>query len=627
MAIVESIESPGGARRLRVSSPVTGEEIGVVPVTAAAEVRAAVARARAAQPAWAAAGFDERAKVMRRALKILLRRQEELIDVLVRETGRSRVETIILEIFPACDTLSYHAKHAKRILADHRAPLHLLRTKKLVVTYRPLGVVGIITPWNGPFILSLNPSVQALMAGNAVVLKPSEVTPFAGRLVAELFREAGLPEGVLTLVEGDGETGAALVDAGVDKISFTGSVRTGRKVGEACGRNLIPCTLELGGKDPMIVCADADIERAAGGALFGAFFNAGQYCCATERVYVVESVADALTARIVEKTRALRQGKEGEFDVGPMIWPRQIEVIERHMADARAKGAKVLTGGRRNTALGDLFYEPTVLTDVTHDMLIMQEETFGPILPIVRVRDEEEAIRLANDSVVRARRQRVDARRREGHGHRAAARVGLDLRQRLRRDVRRAGGAVRRPQVERRGPGERRGGAPRLLLRDARRLRSLQAEGGAGLVPVHGRQGQAPPEDHQVGLGDAARRSPRVEGAWDEDHRRSRSVRGQRGVRELGARGLRPRRAERDAGARRDPWARAGRQGPARGEALPAGRALGGGGPLRRLTPPGARRRPRARPRAPRGASSIRTPRRTTLASTWTKVRPPAHSA
>ncbi len=204
---------------------------------------------------------------------------------------------------------------------------------------------------------------------------------------------------MLTVVEGDGETGAALVDAGVDKISFTGSVRTGRKVGEACGRNLIPCTLELGGKDPMIVCADADVERAAGGAVFGAFMNTGQYCCSTERVYVVEPIADALTSRIVEKTRALRQGKEGEFDLGPMIWPHQIDVIERHMDDARKKGATVLAGGRRNLAVGDLFYEPTVLTDVTHEMLIMREETFGPILPIVRVKDEEEALRLANDSV------------------------------------------------------------------------------------------------------------------------------------------------------------------------------------------------------------------------------------
>src|SRR5580693_7574695 len=350
MAIVEAIESSGGARRLRVSSPVTREKIGEVTVTPAAEVRAAVARARAAQPAWAAAGFDGRARVMRRALKTLIRRQEEFIDVLVRETGRSRVETIMMEIFASCDTLSYHAKHAKRILADEKKPLHLLRNKRLVITYRPLGVVGVITPWNGPFVLSLNPSVQAMMAGNTVVVKPSEVTPLAGRLVADLFREAGLPEGVLTVVEGDGETGAALVDAGVDKISFTGSVRTGRKVGEACGRNLIPCTLELGGKDPMIVCADADLERAAGGAVFGAFMNTGQYCCSTERVYVAEEVADEFTRRVVAKVQALKQGSEseGDFDLGPMIWPNQLDVIDAHIADAVARGAKVVTGGRRN---------------------------------------------------------------------------------------------------------------------------------------------------------------------------------------------------------------------------------------------------------------------------------------
>jgi succinate-semialdehyde dehydrogenase/glutarate-semialdehyde dehydrogenase len=321
-----------------------------------------------------------------------------MLDVLVRETGRSRVETIMMEILAACDSLSYHAKHAERILADEERPLHLLRNKRLVVTYRPLGVVGIITPWNGPFVLALNPCVQALLAGNAVVVKPSEVTPFSGRLVAELFREAGLPEGVLAVVEGDGETGAALVEAGVDKISFTGSVRTGRKVGEACGRNLVPCTLELGGKDPMIVCADADLERAAGGAVFGAFMNTGQYCCSTERVYVVDPVAAAFTEKVVERVRALRQGKEGEFDLGPMIWPGQVDVIERHVADARAKGARVLTGGRRSPTLGNMFYEATVLTDVTHDMLVMKEETFGPILPILRVRDEEEAVRLANDS-------------------------------------------------------------------------------------------------------------------------------------------------------------------------------------------------------------------------------------
>ncbi len=398
MAIVQPIESSGGRRRLQVSSPVTRQPVGEIAVDTAAEVRAAVARARAAQPAWAALDFDARARYLRRALEILIAKQEQFIDVIVGETGRSRGETVMMEIFAACDSLAYYAKHAKKVLGDRWVGMHLLRTKKLLMTYRPLGVIGVITPWNGPFILSLNPTVQALMAGNAVIVKPSEVTPFSGKLVAQLFTEAGLPQDVLQVIEGDGETGAALVDSGVDKISFTGSVRTGRKVGEACGKNLIPCTLELGGKDAMIVCADADLERAAGGAVFGGFMNTGQYCCATERVYVVEAAADELIRRVVEKVKALRQGTTGQFDVGPMIWPPQLAVIDRQMEDAVKKGATILTGGKRNPILGDMFYEPTVLTDVTHDMLIMTEETFGPILPIMRVKSEEEAIRLANDS-------------------------------------------------------------------------------------------------------------------------------------------------------------------------------------------------------------------------------------
>jgi succinate-semialdehyde dehydrogenase/glutarate-semialdehyde dehydrogenase len=276
--------------------------------------------------------------------------------------------------------------------------LHLLKTKKMVVTYRPLGVIGIITPWNGPFILSLGPSVAALMAGNTVVLKPSEVTPFSGRLVRDLLHAAGVPKDVFQLVEGDGEAGAALVDAGVDKILFTGSVPTGRKIGEACGRKLIPCTLELGGKDPMIVCADADLDRASKGCVFSALLNAGQVCVSTERVYVVDSVADEFTRKVVDHVRTLKLGKEGDYDVGPMIWPKQLETVEHHVADALAKGARVLVGGKRDRGMGDLFYEPTVLADVTHEMLVMREETFGPIIPIQRVKDEAEAIRLANDS-------------------------------------------------------------------------------------------------------------------------------------------------------------------------------------------------------------------------------------
>jgi succinate-semialdehyde dehydrogenase/glutarate-semialdehyde dehydrogenase len=237
-----------------------------------------------------------------------------------------------------------------------------------------------------------------LIAGNAVVLKPSEITPFSGRLVEQLFHEAGLPEGVFQLVQGDGETGAALVEANIDKLSFTGSVRTGRRIAEACGRRLIPCTLELGGKDPMIVCADADLVRAARGAVFGAFANSGQVCTSTERVYVVNDVADEFTRRVLDETSGLRQGASGEFDVGSIACPQQLAIIEEHVADAVAQGARVLAGGRRNPSQKGLFYEPTVLDGVNHQMRIMREETFGPVLPIMRVADEGEALRLANDT-------------------------------------------------------------------------------------------------------------------------------------------------------------------------------------------------------------------------------------
>ncbi len=402
MAVVERVEpstsAPGARRRLRLRSPATLDPIGEIEVQNPEDVRAAVERARKVQPGWAALSFDERARYLTRAVRVLLERQDDYLDVIVRETGKPRTEALAVEILAACDALSFYAKRAKRILADRKVPVHLLKTKKLRLSYRPLGVVAIITPWNFPFILSLNPTAQALMAGNAVVLKPSEVTPFSGRLVEELFGSVGLPEGVFQVVQGDGETGGALVEAGVDKVSFTGSVRTGRKIGEICGRRLIPCTLELGGKDPMIVCEDADLERAANGAVFGAFSNAGQVCVSTERVYVVESVADAFERKVLEKTAALRQGAEGEFDVGPMIFGDQLAIVQRHIEDAVGKGAKVLAGGRRNPAWAGLFWEPTVLANVTHDMAIMREETFGPVLPIMRVRDEDEALRLANDS-------------------------------------------------------------------------------------------------------------------------------------------------------------------------------------------------------------------------------------
>ncbi len=399
MAIAEPIEpSAEGRRRLRLASPATREGIGELDVQTATDVAAAVERARKAQPDWAALSFQERGRHLEAAARRLAEAPDRFVEVIERETGKPPAEILSAELLGACDALRFYARRARRLLADRRVPLHLAKTKKLRICYRPLGVVGIITPWNFPFMLALNPTAQALVAGNAVLLKPSEVTPFSGRLVAELFAEVGLPEGVLQCLSGDGETGAALVEAGVDKISFTGSVATGRKVAEACGRRLVPCTLELGGKDPMVVCADADLERAANGAVFGAFANAGQVCVSTERVYVEDAVADEFTRRVLEKTRELRQGPEGEADVGPIIHEPQLEVIERHVRDAVAKGARVLAGGRRNPAYPGLYWEPTVLADVTHDMDVMREETFGPVLPIMRVRGEEEALAYANDT-------------------------------------------------------------------------------------------------------------------------------------------------------------------------------------------------------------------------------------
>jgi len=399
MAWVEAASSDEpGRRRYRLLNPASLESVGEFDALGEAEVHAAVERARKAWPQWAALEFDERGRYLQRAVAHLIAHQDEFVDVIVRETGKPTVEAFASEILAACDALTFYAKRARRILTDRTLPVHLVKNKKLRISYRPLGVVGIITPWNFPFLLSLNPTAQALMAGNAVILKPSEVTAFSGRLLADLFEAVGLPDGVFQVLLGDGETGRALCESGVDKISFTGSVATGRRVGEICGRNLVPCTLELGGKDPMIVCADADLERAANGAVFGAFANAGQVCISTERVYVHEDVADEFTRKVVAKTGELRQGVGGEIDVGCMITPTQLEIVQQHVDDAVAHGARLLAGGRRNPAYEGLFFEPTVLADVTHDMKVMREETFGPVLPIMRVRDEATAVGLANDS-------------------------------------------------------------------------------------------------------------------------------------------------------------------------------------------------------------------------------------
>jgi len=408
MAIYELLNDPttnpslaNGRRTYRLRSPVTLEPIGELPCATTDEVEAAVARARAAQPAWARTSFEERAAYMYRLAELLIARQDRVMDTVIRETGKPRAEALAMEVYASCDSLVFYAKRARKWLKPEKRRLHGVMgiLKKAVVVYKPRGVVAVITPWNGPFVLSLNPTVQALMAGNAVVIKPSEVTPYSGALVAELFKEVGLPDGLVQVVLGDGRTGADLIAAGPDKVSFTGSVATGRRIAMACGERLIPCTLELGGKDAMIVCKDADLDRAAKGALIGSCMNTGQYCCGTERIYVVEEVYDAFVAKVVAAAKELRQTDDvDDTDVGATFWDRQLAIIEDHVSDALANGARAEVGGARNPNLTGLYFQPTVLTNVTQDMKVMREETFGPVVAIMKVKDEDEAVRLANDS-------------------------------------------------------------------------------------------------------------------------------------------------------------------------------------------------------------------------------------
>jgi succinate-semialdehyde dehydrogenase/glutarate-semialdehyde dehydrogenase len=379
-------------------NPATGEPIGEVPDMGAAEVRAAVAAARAAQAEWGRMPIEARCRRVLRFAEVVMERAEDVIDVLVREGGKTRLEALGMEVVLVADLVRYFAKHAPAQLAPEPIPLHLLKHRASYLHFVPRGVVGIIAPWNFPFSIPLGETMMALIAGNGVVLKPSEVTPLVALKARELYLAAEMPPDLFQVVTGRGPTGAALIDAGIDYCVFTGSVATGRKVAAACGERLIPCTLELGGKAPAVVCADADLERAAKAITWGGFANSGQVCASVERVYAVDAIHDELVARIVEQAGQLRQGNPaGDVDVGAMAWDRQIAHVEQLVDAAVAAGARVAIGGRRGPGPG-LFFEPTVLVGCTHEMDVMRKETFGPVIPIMRVPDEDEAVRLANDS-------------------------------------------------------------------------------------------------------------------------------------------------------------------------------------------------------------------------------------
>jgi succinate-semialdehyde dehydrogenase/glutarate-semialdehyde dehydrogenase len=392
------------AQRTEIISrnPSTGEELGRVPLTTPEEVQAAVSRARAAQPAWTSVAFKERGRVILQARALALEDTEEIAQIISRETGKPVAEAVSMEIVPTLDLMHYFAHHAERLLRPQKIDIgqYGLMGRSSQIVYQPLGVIGIISPWNFPWATPLDEVVMALMAGNSVVLKPSELTPLTALKIADIFKRAGLDKSLLEIVTGDGSTGAALSESSIDKIMFTGSVATGKRVAEAAAKNLTPVVLELGGKDPMIVLADANIENAARAAVWGAFANSGQACASVERCYVHESIAAEFINQVVAETRALKQGDPtgSDTDVGSMTNERQLKIVEDHISDAVRKGAKVLTGGSRGPGLG-WFHEPTVLTQVDHGMKIMREETFGPVLPIMTFKSETEAIHLANDSV------------------------------------------------------------------------------------------------------------------------------------------------------------------------------------------------------------------------------------
>jgi acyl-CoA reductase-like NAD-dependent aldehyde dehydrogenase len=384
---------------IAVRNPVSGALLAEVPELGAAEVAALVDRARAAQPGWQALGFDGRGQVLRRARRWVVDNADRIARTIVGETGKAYEDAQLAEVLYTASAFGFWAKRAPRYLADRRvrsgAPAVL--GKRLLVRYEPLGVVGVIGPWNYPLTNSFGDCIPALAAGNAVVLKPSEHTPLTSMLLAEGLAECGLPDGVFAVATGAGPTAEALVDR-VDMVQFTGSTATGRKVAVRAAERLIPCSLELGGKDPMLVLADADLRRAANAAVYYGMQNAGQTCISVERVYVEDAVHDAFARLVTERAQALRQGDPGggpgTVDVGAMTTPAQLGVVREHVRDALAKGATALTGG---DASGP-FFAPTVLTGADHSMLAMREETFGPTLALMRVRDAEEAIRLANDS-------------------------------------------------------------------------------------------------------------------------------------------------------------------------------------------------------------------------------------
>jgi len=389
-------------RKLISVNPATGETLRELDCASEPEIRAAVARARSAQPKWRELGIRRRVAVVKELARVLCEKKTDLAQLISREVGKPYAEALTTEVIVVLDSARFYIDNAYRLLETQPVSHGSLAMKQKSgsIVREPVGVVAIISPWNYPFATPATETLAALIAGNAVIVKPSEFTPLIMLEFADLLDRAGVPDHIFQVLVGDGSTGAALINAEIDKLIFTGSVATGKRIGQMAGARLLPVVLELGGKDPLLVFEDAAIDVASSAAVWGAFVNAGQACLSVERCYVHRSIHDAFLAAVVNKTERLRigDGMNPEVDMGPMIHQRQLEIVEQHVEEAKQRGARVVTGGTRVPERGPNFYAPTVLANVTQEMRIMREETFGPVLPIMAFDTEEEAIRLANDS-------------------------------------------------------------------------------------------------------------------------------------------------------------------------------------------------------------------------------------
>lgn len=390
------------ARKISSVDPSTGLVLHEFDCATVEDVESAVFHARAAQPSWADLGVRRRISVLREFQRKLHENASKVAELIAQETGKPVAEALSTEILVVLDAARFLIDNAFGLLRDEPVPHGNLaaKLKRGILVREPYGVIGIISPWNYPFSIPATETLAALAAGNAVVLKPSEFTTHVALELKSLLRASGAPEDIFQVIPGDGVTGSALVNSPVDKLVFTGSVATGKRIASAAAERLLPVVLELGGKDPMIVLDDADLDVASSAAVWGAFMNAGQTCLSVERCYVHRSIYEPFLNACVEKTKqiAMTHGDDHLTDVGPLIHGRQLRLVEDHVEDARVRGARVLIGGSRYPEAGKNFYRPTILGDANHDMRIMREETFGPVLPVMAFESDDEAVRLANDS-------------------------------------------------------------------------------------------------------------------------------------------------------------------------------------------------------------------------------------